>query len=145
MNAAKKQLGFNENAVKLTDAVIFASDGSHLELGDTGILSSEYFPNQKMYLSVKLKNDLRIYYNFLVAYENILHAQTKLSELKASMGSYPVSDSGDAGSVWVFGSESKTYDTIQMINLLSRSDEQWRDDTYNCKSTESDQPCGFDA
>lgn len=134
MNYKVSGQAFNENAVKLTDAVIFASGGSHLELGDTGMLSSEYFPNQKMYLSDKLKSNLRSYYDFLVAYENILHAQTKWSELNASMGSYPVSDSGDAGSVWIFGSENKTYDTIQMINLLSRSDEQWRDDTYSCEA-----------
>lgn len=134
MNYKVSGQAFNENAVKLTDAVIFASGGSHLELGDMGMLSSEYFPNQKMYLSDNLKNDLRSYYDFLVAYENILHTQTKWSELHVNMGNYPISDCGDAGSVWVFGSENEACDTIQLINLLSRGDEQWRDDTYSCEA-----------
>ncbi|MVB12465.1 Glycosyl hydrolase family 66 [Caprobacter fermentans] len=134
MNYKASGREFNENAVKLTDAVIFAAGGSHLELGDTGMLSSEYFPNQKMILSDHLKNDLRSYYDFLTAYENILHGQKSWSDLTAEIDGYPVSDSADTGSVWVFGSKNGACETIHLINLLSRSDEQWRDDTASCEN-----------
>ena len=55
---------FNTNAVKLADAVLFASGAGHLELGDTGMLSSEYFPNRKLAVSEELARDLGDYYDF---------------------------------------------------------------------------------
>ena len=40
--------------------------------GDTGMLSSEYFPNRKLAVSEELARDLRDYYDFFTAYETVL-------------------------------------------------------------------------
>lgn len=55
----------------LTDAVIFALGGAHLELGEH-MLCSEYFPNTDIVMSSTLKDDLVWYYDFLVGYENLV-------------------------------------------------------------------------
>ncbi|MDK2814391.1 MAG: dextranase [Thermoanaerobacter sp.] len=35
-------------SVRLTDATIFAAGGDHIKLGDTGMLSKEYFPSANL-------------------------------------------------------------------------------------------------
>jgi dextranase len=62
---------FNSPGVLLTDAVIFAFGGSHLELGEH-MLSSEYFPNTKLTMEPQLETSLKEYYDFMVAYQNLL-------------------------------------------------------------------------
>ena len=68
---------FNTPAVLLADATIFASGASHIELGDgSRMLSSEYFPaDTKFAVSPELSMQLRHYYDFLTAYENVLRYQ----------------------------------------------------------------------
>src|SRR5690606_27154158 len=61
----------NKPGILLTNAVIFAFGGSHLELGEH-YLSNEYFPNSNLQASSSLKKALVTYYDFLVAYQNIL-------------------------------------------------------------------------
>lgn len=61
----------SEGAVLLADATIFAFGGAHIELGEH-LLCNEYFPNDNLTMSVSLKDQLTSYYDFMVAYENIL-------------------------------------------------------------------------
>lgn len=61
----------SHGAVLMADATIFALGGAHLELGEH-LLCNEYFPNSNLTVSDALRNDLTSYYDFLVAYENIL-------------------------------------------------------------------------
>ena len=125
---------FNPNAVKLTDAVLFASGASHLELGDTGMLSSEYFPNDKLSLPGALSSDLRSYYDFLTAYENILREPVESKDFSGSIQGYPASGDGSAGTIWAFEKDGgEGYRAIHLINLLSRGDSLWRDDQGNCE------------
>src|SRR5699024_894092 len=50
MNYNSQDGSFNSPSVLMTDAVIFAFGGAHLELGEH-MLSSEYFPNDKLEMS----------------------------------------------------------------------------------------------
>ena len=45
-NKADNRGEFNTPGVLLTDAVMFALGGSHLELGGDHMLCKEYFPNE---------------------------------------------------------------------------------------------------
>lgn len=62
---------FNTPGILLTDAVIFALGGAHLELGDH-MLCHEYFPNSNLQMSSELKKKIVAYYDFMTAYENLL-------------------------------------------------------------------------
>ena len=62
---------FNTPGILLTDAVIFALGGAHLELGDH-MLCHEYFPNSNLQMSSELKKNIVAYYDFMTAYENLL-------------------------------------------------------------------------
>ena len=124
---------FNTNAVKLADAVLFASGAGHLELGDTGMLSSEYFPNRKLAVSEELARDLRDYYDFFTAYETVLRHPEDRREWNGSLSGYQLGKDGEPGEVWMFGSENERFCTVQLINLLSRTDAGWRDDGNTCE------------
>ena len=62
---------FNTPGVLLTDAVIFAFGGAHIELGEH-MLSQPYFPNNNLQIKGDLRDAMTKYYDFLVAYENLL-------------------------------------------------------------------------
>lgn len=128
---------FNPNAVKLADAVLFASGASHLELGDTGMLSSEYFPNEKLSVPESLAADLRSYYDFLTAYENLLREPGGRKDFSGTIGGCPASGDGTAGTVWAFETDAEGYRTVNLINLLSRGDSGWRDDGGSCEDPET--------
>lgn len=61
----------NTPGVLLTDAVMFALGGSHLELGDH-MLSREYFPAAPLAMTDELKTAMIRYYDFITAYQNLL-------------------------------------------------------------------------
>jgi dextranase len=59
MDRGKTSGNFGTPGVLLCDATIFASGGTHLELGDGGhMLDNEYFPNETLTLSPNLANTL---------------------------------------------------------------------------------------
>lgn len=59
----------NTPGVLLTDAVIAALGGSHLEMGDH-MLTREYFPAAPLSMSDALKTAIVRYYDFQTAYQN---------------------------------------------------------------------------
>lgn len=59
----------NTPGVLLTDAVIAALGGSHLEMGDH-MLTREYFPAAPLAMSDALKTAMVRYYDFQTAYQN---------------------------------------------------------------------------
>ena len=61
----------NAPGVLLGDAALFALGGSRIELGEH-ILTSEYFPKDNLKIDDKLQTALTRYYDFLVAYQNLL-------------------------------------------------------------------------
>lgn len=128
MNYRKKSGEFNEHSVRLADAVIFACGGSHMELGDKGMLSSEYFPSAKLVMSDSLKESMRRYYDFLSAYENFLRdgvsdikRNVEIREFQAGSGILP-------GTVWHMSKAKDNYEILHLINFLVNNTNQWRDD-----------------
>lgn len=68
-NKADNRGEFNTPGILLTDAVMFALGGSHLELGGDHMLCKEYFPNENLTMSEELKTAMVRYYDFLTSYQ----------------------------------------------------------------------------
>lgn len=119
---------FNASGVLLADAAIFASGGDHIELGDGGfLLDSEYFPNHNLVPSAALRQSLRRYRDFQVAYENILRGGLMSGTGKIVLS---VPSSGDArpDTIWAFTKASASRHVLHFINLRGERDNAWRDD-----------------
>ena len=67
-NNSSHKSTFNTPGILLTDAVILAHGGIHLELGEH-MLCHEYFPNDNLKMSPDLEAALIDYYDYAVAYE----------------------------------------------------------------------------
>lgn len=118
---------FNTSSVLLTGASVFAAGGSRLELGDdTRMLTKEYFPNKNVVMSEDLKARERKYYDFIVAYENLLRDGQINSGNIIEVKGHENSTTGEANKIWTYGKKDANYDVIQMINLLGVSDNTWR-------------------
>lgn len=127
---------FNEHSVRLTDAAIFAAGGAHIELGDTGMLAREYFPNKNLKMTDSLISAMRSYYDFLTAYENLLRDCLKNTNNKIELEGIKVSSNGLQNTVWAYSKEKKGFETVQMINLLGMKRPAWRDDGANYDAPE---------
>ena len=68
---------FNIPGIVMTDAVMFALGGSHLELGGDHMLCREYFPHAGLKMSSELEDWMIRYYDFMTAYENLLRGDWK--------------------------------------------------------------------
>lgn len=120
---------FNTPSVLMTDAVIFAFGGAHLELGEH-MLGKEYFPNSNLTMRDDLKRTLVNYYDFMVAYQNLLRDGGYFSspalisaDNKVQFNNWPAQQ----GQVAVVG---KVVGNSQVLHLLNFSDAktmQWRD------------------
>ena len=122
---------FNENSVRLCDAAIFAAGGDHIELGDTGMLCKEYFPNKNLTMTDSLKASMRNYYDFITAYENLLRDNVNEKNNKIQLQDIKTSNNGKADTVWTYAKGKEGYDVIHMINLLGYKWTGWRDDGAN--------------
>ncbi|MBO1513414.1 glycoside hydrolase family 66 protein [Metabacillus bambusae] len=126
------QLGeFNTPGILLTNSVIFASGGSHLELGEH-MLSKEYFPHENLKLSTALQSKLLNYYDFLVAYENLL--RDNLQEVPITIGSSDwaqFSTQPEQGKIWSFAKQKGHKKVIHFINFLDATTLEWRDTNAN--------------
>jgi len=118
---------FNAPAVLLADAVIFAAGGAHIELGEH-MLGHEYFPNNNLIMSEELKQQIVQYYDFLVAYENLLRDNVTVSSLQIST-SDPVSIKSwpQLGAIWEFAKEKDKRQIIHLINFVDATTLDWRD------------------
>lgn len=129
MNYRKNSGEFNEHSVRLADAVIFASGGSHLELGDKGMLSSEYFPSAKLVMSDSLKQAMRKYYDFLVAYENFLRDEVTDIKRDVEIKDFQAGNSILPGTAWYMSKAKDNYEILHLINFLGNTTNRWRDDS----------------
>ncbi|MDN3670669.1 glycoside hydrolase family 66 protein [Echinicola jeungdonensis] len=123
---------FNTPAVLLTDAVIFAFGGAHLELGEH-MLGKEYFPNNNLQMRKDLKERLVKYYDFMVAYQNLLRDGGSFNDPvvssygQVSFGSWPP----QAGEVSVVGKEVGDKQVIHLLNFSNATTLNWRDNNGN--------------
>jgi len=127
---------FNQPTVLFADAVIFAAGGAHLELGEH-MLGHEYFPNDNLQMSASLKHNLLEYYDFSVAYQNLLRdgAEYEPNAVELTGGvdnsSYP-----QLAKVWTFQKSRGSRDILHFINFVDATTLQWRDN--NGQQTEPD-------
>ncbi|MEZ5199187.1 MAG: glycoside hydrolase family 66 protein [Bacteroidales bacterium] len=126
---ANNQGYFNTPAVLMTDAVIFAFGGAHLELGEH-MLGKEYFPNSNLQMKTDLKAALPDYYDFLVAYQNLLRdggsfnvATVTSIDGKMQIANWPASQ----GAVATVCKKVGTSQVIHLINFTNSKSQQWRD------------------
>lgn len=131
MNYARSNnTGFiNTPGVLLANAVIFAFGGSHLELGEH-YLANEYFPNSNLQMKSETQRSLTHYYDFLVAYQNLLRdggtfytPKTRSADGKLSLESWPASQ----GSIALTGKRFADKDVIHLINFTNATSMEWRD------------------
>ena len=120
---------FNPAGVLLTDAVLMASGAAHLELGDTGMLKSEYYPGQSLAVGDDLAAALERYYSFFVAYENILrNASFRPTDRKTRVNGKTVSEAPSQNAVWCLNRENENGDMVlNFINFKGVSDMGWAD------------------
>ncbi len=115
--------------VRLADAIIFASGGYHLELGEPGaMLADPYFPNFGL-LDEAGQTIIRRYYDFLVRYEEVLSLDTTDAT------------PGRAGALTIAGIETQklrskdrvavivrqgqNFETFNLVNLMGIDSGKW--------------------
>lgn len=134
-NKAENPGSFNTPSVLFTDAVIFAFGGAHLELGEH-MLGKEYFPNSNLQIPEDLKSNLIKYYDFSVAYQNLLRAGGTFNNplLTITNSSYSVNNwPPQQGKITVAGKLVDGKQIIHLFNFISNSTD-WRD-TEGTKTT----------
>lgn len=119
---------FNEPGVLLTEATVMAAGGVRFELGDNGrMLCNEYFPNRSLVMGASLKAAVQRYWDFLVAYQNVLRDGQENSTLGFTLSGAALSNDGRAGTVWAWSKADAKRDIVQLINLQGVTHTQWRD------------------
>lgn len=132
-NKASNSGYFNTAGVLLTDAVIFAFGGSHLELGEH-MLGKEYFTNNNLEMRDDLKTALMNYYDFLVAYQNLLRDGGHFNSpvLTCSNGVMSINNWPPvSGKCAVAGKEFSNKQVLHLINLANATNFDWRDTDGN--------------
>lgn len=119
----------NKPGVLLANAAIFAWGGSHLELGEH-YLTNEYFPNSNLQMKSDLGLALVGYYDFLVAYQNLLRdggafqaADVAFNDASIVCNPWPA----DMGQVASVGKRVDGKDVIHLINFSDANTMNWRD------------------
>lgn len=118
---------FNIPGILLTDAVMMSLGGQHLELGDH-MLCREYFPYTGVKMTGDLKTAIEHYYDFQVAFENLLRGggnevSMKVSSSKAVINQWPPV----AHSISSFAREYNKMNVIHLINFSNAESLSWRD------------------
>lgn len=118
---------FNTPGVLLTNAVIFAAGGAHLELGEN-MLAKEYFPNRNLSVSEELQQALIHYYDYLTAYQNVLRDGVVDKELDVSaVEGAELSNLPRLGKVWTFAKEAQDRTMLHLINFTNANSMNWND------------------
>ena len=120
---------FNTPGVLLTDAMMFALGGSHLEMGEH-MLGKEYFPNNNLGMTDELQNAIVEYYDFMTAYENLLRDGGSFSDVEISSKDDKLSFNSSepqTGSVLALKKTVGTREVIHLLNLSQANSTSWRD------------------
>ena len=129
VNHDKRRGWVNTPAALMCDAVMFALGSSHLELGPH-MLTSEYFPSAKLAMSPQLKDAMVCYYDFLVAYENLLQGTASDSEVKVKASSPAVAINAwppVQGGVTTYSRKVDGKLVMNLLNFVNIDNLSWRD------------------
>ena len=118
-----------EHNVRLVDAVIFASGGGHIELGEHGgMLADAYFPKYKT-MSPELAEIIRRYYDFAVRYEDVLGPATQDATRhhlnRIAIDGISTSSSQQSNKVWPIVRQTEGSTAISLINLVGIKSPEW--------------------
>jgi dextranase len=109
------------------DAFTFAAGGSRLEVGNgSNMLHTEYYPDDQVQMSIDLRDKVITYYDFMVAYENILRDGQQVIKRDVSSTNYSLSETAQGDSISFINKEDEQYEILHLINLLG-TDNLWRD------------------
>lgn len=125
----EKERNVNTPGALLTDAVMFAIGGSHLEMGDH-MLTREYFPAKPLGMTEDLKQRLIHYYDFQTAYQNILRGIDSKAAFTPT-----ISSSTHAINAWppqgrkitAFAKKVDNMIAVHLLNFSNTDDLSWRD------------------
>ena len=129
-NKSSQKGTFNTPGVLLADATMFAIGGAHLELGDGHMLCHEYFPNSNLQMSEELRQGIVRYYDFLVAYENLLRGGGEEVVCDIASGNKGVSINAwppQQGKVTAYCRKAATGQIIHLLNYRQANSLSWRD------------------
>ncbi len=124
---------FDEDSVRLENAVMFGSGATHIQLGDNiQSLAHEYYPNRSKSLSAELRRALRHQYDFITAYENLLFdpALRFLGDA-ADVVAITTGQSlqiGEGGRLFTIQRARDDAEILHLINLIGVDDELWRNE-----------------
>jgi len=118
-----------ERNVRLANAVILASGGYHIELGEPGgMLADPYFPRYKA-MSDPLARVIRRIYDFAVRYENVLALNTRDAtaaiEGKVVVEGISSEAQRSHNKIWPIVREGDEAIALSLINLLQLSSPAW--------------------
>jgi dextranase len=119
---------FEDNA-RLMDAVIFASGGGHIEIGERhGMLADPYFPKYKS-MSPELTDVMQRYYAFMVRYQDVIGPRTEDASQEVNGNIVMESVSTDPrlqkNKVWPIARKGEDFLSVSFINLLDVKSPEW--------------------
>lgn len=126
-NANNTNLVFNDPAVILTDLVIMASGATHLEMGEH-MLTTEYFPNNKLSMSDALKDYLVKIYDLQVAFKRLFKIKNKAKVDMVSSTHTIFNNFMQKGNLSIISKEDDWYRVDSIINMIGLNGDTWRDD-----------------
>jgi len=118
-----------EHNVRLMDAIIFASGGGHIELGESNaMLADAYFPQYKV-MSPELAEVIQCYYDFIVRYQDVIGPRSidATSEFARNIQIDGISTSPSLrkNKVWPIVRQSEEFIAINLINLRGIESVEW--------------------
>lgn len=139
---------FDEDSVRLTDAVIAASGAMHIEMGsglsmannastdysDVVMLGHPYYPKAFKMMKDDLREAMTNHYDFITAYENLLFDPDVLpvndGVQNLSITGESITGSGESGKIYFIPkTKGDEYGILHLINLTSETNTDWRDPT----------------
>lgn len=117
---------FNTPGVLFRDAVIFAVGGHNISLGEN-MLSKEYFPHKRLEITDELQEEMINYYDFSVAYQNLLRDRVVDVERKVTSNDLAISHDAEMGTVWNFTKQKDNKDILHFLNFVDVTSLEWRD------------------
>ncbi|NLJ19486.1 glycoside hydrolase family 66 protein [Globicatella sulfidifaciens] len=118
---------FNTPGVLFTDAVIFAAGGNHIELGEN-MLGREYFPDKTLSIPDELEHRLIRYYDFTVAYQNLLRDDLIEIEKEVSSENVLITEKPLLSAVWNFTKQKDNKEVHHFINFTDAISLDWKDE-----------------
>lgn len=128
---------YAQNTAVMAMAVIFASGGFHLLLGEKfGVLNDPYFPKYRELDNEKYIKEIRSYFDFIVRYEEILYDLSIVDNTMAYTGGIngeytfkgaDFSPKAEANKVWTMIKEKPGYKIINLINFTGIDNMNWNE------------------